>query len=199
MAMATPIEAARKIDGRIDGILSALSALEKVIAETPTGLSNPWIGHLVSRLAKQKATVDRLNEAIHKREIRPARQRPRTARDGRAMARYTYEAISGMSHTQYRITDTNGDNRIATCYEESNAKDVVRLMDAGAAAPELLEACKILLPIVEDVVAADCPHCGGEGSWTNKKPHQMIPVRHKEGCPVLVARAAIAKAEKGGA
>lgn len=48
--------------------------------------------------------------------------------------RYTYQAIqgSGFSDAHYRITDTIGDDRVATCYLEGNARTVAGLMNRGA-------------------------------------------------------------------
>lgn len=47
---------------------------------------------------------------------------------------FTYEYIpNGDNGPHFRIADSN-DDRVATCYSESNAKLVVRLMNAGLAA-----------------------------------------------------------------
>ncbi len=66
-----------------------------------------------------------------------------------------------------------------------------------ATAPKLLKACQEALDLLSDDVAADCRWCQGEGSWTNRKPHEMIPVRHRAGCPILLLRSTIAEATGG--
>ncbi len=62
------------------------------------------------------------------------------------MPEYTYECVSrsGMGDVHYRIRNA-ADNRVATCYLEADARLVVRLMNAGQAATELLTACEAVL------------------------------------------------------
>ena len=62
---------------------------------------------------------------------------------------------------------------------------------------DLLAACNDALIHLESDVTSECPWCQGEGSWTNDQLMQMIPVQHKDGCPILVCRTAIAKATRG--
>lgn len=93
--------------------------------------------------------------------------------------------------------DAPGGDVMTASEDEDGPRAYVSLANAAlmAAAPDLLEACKAALPGLEDAIAADCPWCGGEGGWTNDDPLRMVAVRHKGGCPVLLARTAIAKAE----
>ena len=59
----------------------------------------------------------------------------------------------------------------------------------------LREAINDLIVICEsEHVAAMCGYCGGAGEWTQDRQPTMTPMRHKEGCVLALAKAALAEA-----
>lgn len=99
------------------------------------------------------------------------------------VGRFVYEKIepSGTSGVRsHRVMDTTGDDRVATCYLEENARLVVDLMNRGLSQPALLAALKRLTAV--------CRHLPADPEFpVNATIHALAQ-----------ADLAIAKAEKGG-
>lgn len=55
----------------------------------------------------------------------------------------------------------------------------------------LVVALQAALAALQADVASDCPHCSGEGSWTDDEPPRMITVRHTADCPIPLALGAL--------
>ncbi len=66
------------------------------------------------------------------------------------------------------------------------------------AAPDLVAALQAALQALQADVAGDCPHCNGEGSWTDQPGSEPrpTPVRHKTDCPITLAQAALRAAAR---
>lgn len=76
------------------------------------------------------------------------------------------------------------------CYTHGPDHELTRC-PLHEAAEALASALQAALEALQADVAGDCPHCNGEGSWTDDEPPRMIPVRHMTDCPITLARAAL--------
>ena len=84
------------------------------------------------------------------------------------------------------------EQRIAAL-EAALLTETKRRQDAEAHAAALRDALNDLIVIGEsEFVASDCGFCLGEGGWTHGDPPRMTPVRHKEGCVLMLAKSALA-------
>jgi hypothetical protein len=94
-----------------------------------------------------------------------------------------------------RIEDTDASTEAINPERELAVRWQERAQELEAINAEMLAALRSAADALNEGVASDCEHCGGEGSYDDDDTDRMTPVVHTSDCALILVRPAIARAE----